>query len=388
MSIFEYLFWILLTLVFYTYLGYGILLLVLVKIKRLFIKAKTENPDFEPEVCLIIPCYNEEDFIREKANNSLELDYPKNKLRIAFITDGSTDRTTHILSQIKGIEVWHQDGRAGKAAAQNRAMKLNTAPFVVFSDANTLLNKEAIRKLVRHYANKEVGGVSGEKRVIPTFNAELSGAGEGLYWKYESTLKKLDSELKTIVGAAGELVSFRSELWTDLETDSILDDFMQSMRIAAKGYRFIYEPEAYAMETPSANFKEELKRKVRIAAGGWQSMSRLKAILLPWPDPVLSFMYVSHRVLRWSLAALALPILFVLNAIILRESIVYSVLFSAQLLFYALAAWGYKDALNNRKNGINYVPFYFSMMNYAVFAGFLRWRRGKQSAAWERSKRA
>lgn len=387
MTVLIPLFWFLLGLVFYTYLGYGILMFFLVRIKRVF-KKKKEPRNYMPTTTLVVPCFNEEDFIMEKVRNTLELDYPDDKFRIIFITDGSTDRTVELLKPIGGIELLHEDRRAGKAAAENRAMQFVTSEVVVFCDANTMLNKEAIKNLVRHYEDPKVGGVSGEKRVIKTEKAEISGAGEGLYWKYESTLKKWDSELLTIVGAAGELVSFRTELCTDLEEDSILDDFMQSMRIAAQGYRMLYEPEAYAMETPSADVTEELKRKVRIAAGGWQSMSRLTFLLWPFKRPLLSFLYISHRVLRWSISALALPILFLVNALLINESLIFKGIFAAQLVFYGAAFLGYLQARQNKKSKLLYVPYYFCLMNYAVFAGFSRWRKGKQAAAWERAKRA
>ena len=387
MSVISVVFWILLGLVFYTYLGYGMVLFLMVRIKRMFVKTR-KLEEYEPEVSLVVPCFNEEDFIRDKVENCFQLNYPKEKLQFIFITDGSSDSTVDILKTYDGILLLHEDRRAGKAAAENRAMKYVKTPIVVFCDANTMLNKESIRNLARHYQFSEVGGVSGEKRVLPAKGAELSGAGEGLYWKYESTLKKWDSELLTIVGAAGELVSFRTDLCEDLEEDSILDDFMQSMRIAAKGYRFLYEPEAYAMESPSANVKEELKRKVRIAAGGWQSMQRLRFLLLPFKRPMLSFIYISHRVLRWSLAAFSLPLVFLLNIPLLSIDWIYQVLFAFQVFFYFLATIGYIQSLKNKKSSAFYVPYYFSLMNYAVFAGFGRWIKGSQAAAWERSARA
>ncbi len=387
MSAIALVFWILLALVFYTYLGYGIVLLVLVRIKRLFVKPK-KLMEYEPAVTLVVPCFNEEDFIREKVENCFQLNYPKEKLKLLFITDGSSDGTVEILKSYEGILLLHEDRRAGKAAAENRAMKFVETPIVVFCDANTMLNKDAIRNLARHYQFDEVGGVSGEKRVMPAKGAELSGAGEGLYWKYESTLKKWDSELLTIVGAAGELVSFRTALCEDLEEDSILDDFMQSMRIAAKGYRFLYEPEAYAMESPSANVKEELNRKVRIAAGGWQSMHRLSFLLIPIKRPLLSFIYISHRVLRWSISAFSLPLVFLLNIPLLSVHWIYTILFAFQVFFYFLATIRYIQSLKNKKSSAFYVPYYFSLMNYAVFAGFGRWIKGSQAAAWERSARA
>lgn len=384
----ELLFWIALALVFYTYLGYGLVLFVLVRLKRLFSRKKPFDSSFEPSVTLVIPAYNEQDYIADKAQNSLELDYPSDKLRILFITDGSTDETPNIIRSIDGVEVTHEDIRAGKSAAENRAMTMVDTPIVVFCDANTYLNPQCIRNLVRHYTDPKVGAVSGEKRVLSKGADTASAAGEGLYWKYESTLKKWDSELHTIVGAAGELISFRSELVQDLEHDTILDDFVQTMRICQQGYRVKYEPESFAAETASDNVKEELKRKIRIAAGGWQSMARLWPILLPLPNPVLSFQYISHRVLRWSISALALPVIFILNFFLMGQAPIYDYLFYAQIAFYSLALIGW--FLENRAIRIKalFVPYYFLMMNYAIFAGFFRWAKGSQKATWERAKRA
>lgn len=384
----EFLFWLLLILVVYTYLGYGLILGLVVKIKHM-VRGKPALPEKEePPVTLVIPAYNEEDFIAEKARNSLALDYPRDKLRILFITDGSTDHTVEILEGIPGVEVSHSERRAGKSAAENRAMTLVDTPIVVFCDANTRLNKACIRFLVRHYADPTVGAVSGEKRVSSQEADVASAAGEGLYWRYESTLKRWDSELLTMVGAAGELVSFRSALVQDLEEDTILDDFVQSNRICAQGYRVVYEPQAYAVETASENVSEELKRKIRIAAGGWQAMSRLGALFRFWKHPLLTWQFVSHRVLRWSISALALPLLFILNVFLALDSIFFAWVLAAQVVFYGMALMGW--ALENRRVRLKilFVPFYFSMMNYAVLAGFLRWRNGGQKAAWERVRRA
>lgn len=385
----EILFWALIFLVFYTYLGYGLLLFVLIKIKRLLKDRQEYRQAYEPPVTLVIPAYNEEDYIKEKALNSLALNYPRHKLRILFITDGSDDGTYEILKGIKGIEVTHENRRAGKAAAENRAMSFVQTPIVVFCDANTMLNKDCILKLVRHYEDPRVGAVAGEKKIISKTTDNASGAGEGLYWKYESALKKWDSELYTVVGAAGELISFRSDLVEELEEDTILDDFMQSLRICEKGYRVIYEPEAYAMETASENVGEELKRKIRIAAGGWQSMSRLSSLLNPFKQFILTFQYVSHRVLRWSLSAFALPLIFLLNLYLAtEEGSYYKFVMILQVCFYLMATIGWSLENRNIRLKLLFVPYYFLMMNYAVFAGFFRWLRGGQSASWVRARRA
>ncbi len=383
----EILFWIFLGIVFYTYIGYGILLYFMVLIKRLFTK-KVKYSYFEPKVTLLVPAYNEEDYIMDKVKNTFELDYPKDKLKIVFITDGSTDDTPKLLSKVEGITLLHQDKRQGKSMAENRAMKYVNTPFVIFCDANTHLNPQAVKELMKHYQNSRVGGVSGEKKIMKNKSDNASGAGEGFYWRYESFLKKMDAELLTIVGAAGELVSFRTELVEDLESDTILDDFVQSVRIAQKGYRFLYEPNAYALETASSSVGEELKRKVRIAAGGWQSMLRLLSVFNFFKHPVLTFLYVSHRVLRWSITPLCLLALFVINLILIDFHSFYQMFFTLQLVFIFMASIGWKLERRNIRLKVLFIPFYFIMMNYAVILGFFRYINQKQSASWERSKRS
>lgn len=389
MNIFELLFWICLLLAFYTYLGYGLVLVLLVKLKEAMgFKHPAPDQKHFPSVTLVIPAFNEADFIATKAQNSLELDYPRDKFRILFITDGSSDGTEKVLEGIAGVEVTHSPERGGKSAAENRAITLVKSDIVVFCDANTLLNKEAIRRLAAHFADPKVGAVSGEKRIFKEAQQDVAGAGEGLYWKYESTLKRFDARLYSIVGAAGELIAFRTHLFEPLEHDTILDDFVQSMRICLQGYRVAYEPEAYAMETASASVGEELKRKVRIAAGGWQSMSRLLPALFYWRQPLLSFAYISHRVLRWSITPLALLLLIPLNIwlVATQYDVQYGVLLTGQILFYLGVFLGYQAEMAGRKSKF-FVPYYFFIMNYAVFAGFFRWLKGSQSAKWERAKR-
>ncbi|MBC8109979.1 MAG: glycosyltransferase family 2 protein, partial [Verrucomicrobia bacterium] len=298
-NFFAIFFWICLFVVFYTYLGYGILLFLIVKFKRIF-KGKPEPlpNDFEPEVSFVIAAYNEEDFIREKISNTLAIDYPAEKLQLIFVTDGSSDRTPQIIAAYPQLQLFHQPERQGKIAAVHRVMPHIKTPVVIYTDANTYLNKEVVRNIVRHYANPQVGAVAGEKRILEKDEDDASGAGEGFYWKYESALKKWDSELYSVVGAAGELFSIRTELYEDIPKDTLIEDFYLTLRIAQKGYRVIYEPQASATETASADVKEELKRKVRIAAGGIQAIVRLKSLLNPFKYGVLSFEYISHRVLR------------------------------------------------------------------------------------------
>jgi len=383
-------FWISILLIVYTFIGYGFVLYFLVKVKSLFKKPfafKAEQ--ILPTVTILIAAYNEEDIILEKVANTLELNYPKDKIQIIFITDGSTDGTADKLKGIKDITLLHQDIRAGKMAAIERAFPFVNNEITVFTDANTFLNIDAITELVKHYQNEKVGAVAGEKRIIIGDTADASSAGEGFYWKYESKLKNWDYALYSNVGAAGELFSIRTALYHPVEADTIIDDHMIAMRIAEKGYIIGYEPKAYAIETASVNIKEELKRKIRIAAGGIQSVLRLKKAANPFRNPVFTFQYISHRVLRWTITPFLLILVFVLNAMIAfnTDIFLYKFIFACQLVFYILSLVGLYFERKNIRIKALFIPYYFCIMNYAVLAGLLRYFGKKQSAAWEKSKR-
>lgn len=386
----EVVFWIFLFVIFYAYLGYGIVLALMLKIKNLFSKGKPpEEQPFEPEVTLFVAAYNEAGYIKDKVENTLAIDYPKDKLKITFVTDGSDDGTPDILSQYNGVSVYHQVPRAGKIGAINRGMGFVSSPIIIFSDANAMLNKEVVKEMVKHYRDPMVGCVAGEKRILKKELDTASGAGEGIYWKYESALKKMDSDLNSAIGAAGELFSIRAPLFEPVEKDTILDDFIISMRIAARGYKIVYEPRAYASESASASIGDEMKRKVRICAGGLQSIVRLKALLNPFRYGLLSFQYVSHRVLRWTLVPLFLLLIIPLNYILMLEiQGLYTLLLYGQAVFYAAALVGWFLENRSLRNKLVFVPFYFSIMNIAAFRGFFRYVKGRQSVLWERANRA
>ncbi|MEM9834204.1 MAG: glycosyltransferase family 2 protein [Bacteroidota bacterium] len=390
MQLIELFWWLCLLLVIYTYVGYGIVLRLLVGLKRSREKQREiiEYQEFCPETTIVIAAYNEAGFIEEKIRNTLELDYPPDKLQVVIVTDGSTDNTPDIVRQYSEVKLLHQPERRGKIAAVHRTMKEVNTPVVIFTDANTYLNPEAIRNIVYHYRNPRVGGVAGEKRIHVEEKDSASGAGEGFYWKYESALKTWDAELYSVVGAAGELFSVRTELYEDIPQDTIIEDFYLTLRIAQKGYRIAYEPNAYALEGPSASIKEELKRKIRIASGGIQAIVRLKALLNIFRYGILSFQYISHRVLRWTVTPLALVLLFFLNILLYNRSEFYQLTFYGQILFYLAALVGYVLANRSIKIKAFFIPYYFFIMNYAVFRGIIRYLKGSQSVTWERAQRS
>lgn len=385
----KWLFWIGVFFVFYTYLGYGIVLCLLVKLKELFKKpAEKHLTEPLPEVTLFIAAYNEESIVDIKMDNCHALSYPADKLKIMWVTDGSNDRTNELLKRYPETIVLHRPERKGKTAALNRGMQFVTTPIVIFTDANTMLNKEAIVEIVRQFSDSIVGCVAGEKRVEIN-SAQGATAGEGIYWKYESTLKKLDYRLYSAVGAAGELFAIRSSLFEQMPSDTLLDDFILSLRIAQKGYKIAYCKDAYATETASLNMKEEEKRKIRIAAGGLQSVWRLRTLLNIFRYPILSFQFISHRVLRWTITPLFLFLLIPLNIILALGSVpLYTILLILQALFYLMAFAGYKAEQQNLRKKIFFIPYYFIFMNINVIHGFFYLLENKGNGAWDKAKRS
>lgn len=375
--------------IFYTYAGYGLIVLVFNRLSnKNKVKLEDQSDIALPTVSLLVAAYNEEDCIEAKILNSLSLNYPKDKLKILIVTDGSSDNTNQIVQKFPNIVLLYEKERRGKIAATKRAMDYVDTQIVVFSDANTTINEDALLNIVKHYQDPKVGGIACEKKVRMQDEDNASGAGEGFYWKYESFLKQQDSNFYSVVGAAGELFSIRTELFEEIPSDSIIEDFYMTMKIAEKGYVIRYEPEAYAMEDPSFSVTEEYKRKTRISAGGIQSIIRLNGLLNPFKNPRLSFLYISHRALRWSLAPILLLVTLVLSAVLaLNGNIGGQILLAAQVVFYVLAMIGFLLRNKKVKVKIFYIPFYFTFMNYAVYVGAFKYFRGQQSVIWEKARR-
>lgn len=381
-------FWVSAFLVFYTFFGYGIIVWIAVKCKELLSKPE-KFPIVEeyPEVTLLIAAYNEADIIERKMKNCASLKYPSDRIRFVWVTDGSTDGTPEALRSYPENIVLHEDTRAGKSHALNRAIKFVTSPIVIMTDANTILNEDSIYLIVREFDNPKVGCVAGEKRVLST--GENAASTEGLYWKYESFLKELDDRLNSAMGAAGELIALRRELWREIPADTIGDDMFLSMDVLRRGYKIAYCKEAYAMEMPSADIDEERKRKVRLAGCALQNVSRLRDLMNPFKYGITAFQYVSHRVFRWIVSppCLILMLLFNFFAVLAGAPLFYHIVLLLQLLFY-LAAFAGMILDRKEKAGILRVPYYFLFTNFTMFAGFGYLARNKGNGAWEKAKRA
>jgi len=393
MAALKIIFWICVFLVFYTYIGYGMLLWVIVQVKC-FVRGKAVQPvlpaDEElPHVTFMVCAYNEQDVVDIKMENTHQFDYPHDKLHIMWVTDGSTDATNDRLSAYPDVEVVFSPERKGKTAAMNHGVSMVKTDFLIMTDANTMVNHEAIREIVRCFQDPQVACVAGEKRVMARHEGQTAAEGEGLYWKYESTLKRLDYELYSAMGAAGELIAIRTSFYKTMPENALLDDFVLSMRMVDNGYRIAYSAQAYAMEYGSADLGEESKRKRRIAAGGLQSTWWLRKMMNPLRNPVVAFQFVSHRVLRWTITPFALFALIPINVVLvmMKAGLVYNVIWVMQLIFYlaAFAAWILER--QGRKNKLLYVPYYFLFMNLNVFRGIKYLWSHQSSGAWEKAKR-
>lgn len=390
----KILFWAMLLIVFYTYIGYGILLYIIIRLKRLFkgkpLKAVLPSDEELPTMTLMICAYNEEDVVEEKMANTLALDYPRDKFRIMWVTDGSNDRTNELLQAYPEVDIVFSPERKGKTAALKHGLRELKTRYVAFTDANTMINRDALREIARLFMDPTVGCVSGEKRVAARKAGEMAAEGEGLYWRYESTLKKWDSELYSAMGAAGELYAIDPTLVREVPDEALLDDFMMSMYIVQAGRRIAYTPDAYALEYGSANIFEESKRKRRIAAGGLQSIWWLRSMLNPLHQPLVAFQYISHRVLRWSVTPIALIILLIVNALLVyfKAGAFYTVMLVLQLLFYLMALAGWWLDRRGHKNKLLYTAYYFVFMNINVFRGMAYLRTHGKSGAWEKARRS
>ena len=393
MTTLKILFWICLVICIYTYVGYGVLLYLLVLLKRM-VKGKPKQMELPedsllPDVAFMVCAYNEQDVVEMKMQNIHELDYPKDKLHVVWVTDGSSDNTNEYLKAYPEVEVIYSPERRGKTAALNHGLSMVTSDITVMTDANTMVNREAIREIVRCMQDPKVACVAGEKRVMSRHEGEIAAEGEGLYWKYESALKRLDSELYSAMGAAGELNAIRTHLYERMPETALLDDFVMSMRMVEQGYKIAYTSEAYAMEYGSANLEEESKRKRRIAAGGLQSSWWLRSMMNPFKNFMVAFQFVSHRVLRWSITPSALMALIPLNValVTMKAGTVYTIIWILQILFYLTAFSGYLLEQHGHKNKLLYVPYYFLFMNINVFRGMHYLKTHQGGGTWEKAKR-
>ncbi len=387
------LFWICVGSVVYTYAGYPLLLALLARLRP----APGPYPPAEPLVTLLIAAYNEEAEIAAKLENSLQLDYPRERLQILVVADGSSDRTPEIVAGFaeRGVELSFSPPRRGKMAAINRALPEARGEIIVFSDANNLYQPNVLRELVAPFVDPSVGGVTGAK-VIAKGDGAL-GASEGLYWRYESFVKEQETRLGCCMGVAGEILAIRRELFESPPDAIINDDTHMALRLVKRGYRVLYAPQARSVERVSQSAADERARRARIFAGRYQAISYARD-LWPWSHPLRLWQIWSHQTIR-TLSALGMVGAFFTNLLLvlrprraarglwqLGRPLAQGILL-LQVLFYAVALLGTQVRSNSRLGRIAYLPTFFLNLNWAGLIGLYRFLTRRQTTLWQRAQR-
>lgn len=282
----------------YVYLGYPLLLGVLSSLKRSETVALQTDSEL-PSVTLIISCFNEADVIEDKLRNALELDYPRDRLSVMVVSDGSTDGTDEIVKRFadESVKLIRQEGRLGKTMGLNLAMESVVSDITVFSDANAMYAPDAVRQLVRHFQKCDVGYVVGAA-LYTDGDAGASAQNEGVYWRYELAIKTMESQLSSVVGGDGAIYAIRSALWRPLDQKDI-NDFVNPLQIILQGYRGVFEPQAKCFEETAGEFNKEIARKERIVNRSIRGLFRVRGVMNPFRTGLFSLMVISHKLLRW-----------------------------------------------------------------------------------------
>jgi len=362
------------------FVGYPLTLMLLAALRRepAAVTAGSER------VALIIAAFNEERVIAAKIENALSLDYEPELFKVVVVADGSSDRTAAIARGFNDPRVicLHEPERRGKSHALNRAVAASDADVLVLSDANNFYSTDAIRLLVARLREPGVGGATGAKKITESRERAASG-GDGLYWRYESKIKLAESRLGGTVTADGEIFALRRVDYRPIPASVINDDMYLTFRLVDAGQRVVYEPAAFAVEEASMTIREDFNTKVRMIAGGMQSLRPEWRTIFGtgW----FSVKFLSHKLLRW-LMPLVLATLLVSSGLLAGRQ-VFRELFFAQVLFYLLAALGWVLNARNTRPGFAYVPFYFVAMNFAAAGGLWRYLRGRQSVLWSKAAR-
>jgi poly-beta-1,6-N-acetyl-D-glucosamine synthase len=386
--ILKNIFWISFAILVYTYIGYPVMLYIINLIKNIINTQKQPPETYTGSATILIAAYNEKDFILQKLKNIQQLKAPQGGFQIIVVTDGSTDASETIIKyHYPEVMVLHNHVKKGKAAAINRALPYCTGEVIIFSDANTWINPFGLQKMLNHFTHEKVGVVAGEKRIVLGKVKDLALYGESLYWKYESWVKQNESNAHVVIGAAGELLGVRKNLYTILPEELINEDFVLSVSLAKNGWKVVYEPNAYAMEYPSATLQDEMKRKVRIAIGSFQLLKWFMPLLNIFRYPLLGWQYISRKVLRWTICPILLLIVLISNIYIMHLHNFYLLAFIIQCCFYGMALCGYLLAKKGKNVNLFISPFYFVFMHMCQFIGFIRFIQGGNINNWEKIER-
>ncbi len=373
-------FWTGVAMIVYSYAGFILLTLIVARLRN----RRVQQKPITPKVSLIIPVWNEERAIAERLDNALALDYPAEQLEIVVASDGSDDRTHAIVSSYGkyGVRLLPFP-RRGKIYAIKDAVNLVSGEILVFSDANSMYKSDALRMLVRNFADPEVGGVCGNQVYLKAQKADATSEGEGAYWSFDKWLKTLESATGSIVSAHGAIYAIRRSLYEPPASAAVTDDFAISTAVIAQGYRLVFESEAIAYEEPTASAAQEFGRKVRIMTRGLRGVILRRRLLNPFRYGFYAVVLFSHKVLR-RLVPVFLLLIFGASWWLSGAHPFYLAAAVAQTLFYLLAGAGYllrRHRLGRLK--FLYIPFFYCLANAAALIAVTRILRGQRIEFWQ-----
>lgn len=385
----EILFWGSISLIAFSYAGYPLIIWILSRrqtnhdTKQTFENSRTPQSGSLPVVSIVIAAYREESVILERLNNLAKLDYPSDKLEILIGCDGNLDMTGELVASYNDdrVQLIQFEQRRGKASVLNDCIPLTKGEIIVFSDANTEMDPQCIKQLVKHFQNESIGCVCGQ---LILEDAVGCNNVDSLYWKYENFLKHCESKLGAVLGVNGALYALRKNLYVPIPPHIINDDFLIGMQVHLGGHRLIYEDLAFAVEESAPSVKAEFQRRTRIGTGAFQSLKYLKGLLNP-KYGYIAFAFWSHKVLRWFCPVFMLTA-FISNLFLFNDPLYQFTLF-AQELFVLAALIGIHFVNGKRISKLFRFPGMFVQMNYALAIGLYRCLFIRQNGTWERTDR-
>jgi cellulose synthase/poly-beta-1,6-N-acetylglucosamine synthase-like glycosyltransferase len=378
-EILQIIFWISLGLVFWSYIGY----LIFLKLVSMLRSHTVDRQDITPPVTLVVTAHNEVARIRQKIENCLELVYPKELVEIIIVSDASDDGTDEIVNEYagRGVKLLRIPERKGKHYGQGKGIQKAASDLVVLSDATTFLKKDAVRKMVRCFADPKIGVVSGEDAVN---EGENGSSGEGAYVRYEMKLRSLEARAGSLVGASGCFFAIRKKL-ADGWVDDMSSDFYMPIISYMKGYRTVPEPEAIGYYTVLGDPHREFHRKVRTVLHGLEVLFRFKAILNPFRYGFYSLQMFSHKLMRW-LVPLCLVVMLVTSGLLIGSGLLYQILFAGQCLLYALALLAF-FVTPLQRNTLFRIPLFFCMVNLSIAIAWFQFLTGHKQVVWTATQR-
>lgn len=374
----EIVFWLSVGLLAYVYVGYP----VLVFLASRFFAKPVKRGEVEPVVTVLITAFNEEASIAQKIENTLALEYPKDKLEILVASDGSTDRTDEIVREFapQGVKLFRQEGRVGKTETQNNAVKRATGEIVLFSDATTHYEPDVLRKVLPSFADESVGCVAG--RLV-----YVDGAGTGVgtgargYWNYETFIKTAESSVCSLIGASGCLYAVRRDAYRDMYREAC-SDFLICTVLYRQGLRSVFEPAAVCFEDTNQRTKDEMRMRVRVIAQTFTDLWRNLDMLNPLKSGFYAIELLSHKLLRYAVPLMLLAV-FISSAALAFGSQFFSIILTLQMLFYFGAFAGWLLERVGLRSTLLVIPLYFVLANLASVIAFYRFVRGERIATWE-----